>query len=270
MPYIAEKYNVCPVLIGRLLKTHGIESRTPEEAHRKYPINENFFDIIDTEEKAYFLGFLYADGCNHKDANYVSLGLEHSDKEILFKLAKLIYKEDPDEHVKIQDRTHENKGITAYITINSKHVCGQLEKLGCPQAKTFLLEYPEWLPKNLDRHFIRGYFDGDGGLNIKKTQGSTIKITSTLQFVKKIEKIITNDIKVHFCFYKAKNSDVYDVYTSGDRQVKKILDWLYKDSTIYLQRKHNKYMQLQKEIENTNKLIIAGTQGYRKSILINE
>ena len=51
-------------VFGRL-KKNGIESRTPEEAHRKFVLREDFFDEIDTEEKAYFLGFMFADGCNH-------------------------------------------------------------------------------------------------------------------------------------------------------------------------------------------------------------
>jgi len=264
MPKISDKYNVSG--IRRILKNNGIKIRSAEAAHRIYPINEDFFDSIDSEEKAYFLGFLYADGCNHKSANFVTLGLEQTDKEILIKLSRLIYKENPEQHVKTQDRTHEGKGITAYITIHSKHICEQLEKLGCMERKTFKIEYPEWLPKNLNRHFIRGYFDGDGSINVnlKKGYSSTFKITSTLQFVKKIDEIIRGDIDVHFCFYKAKNSNVFDVSTSGNRQVVKILNWMYEESEIYLQRKYKKYNDLKLKNEETDELIIAGTRGHSK------
>lgn len=269
MPKIAEKYNVSDALVLRYLKQQGIKSRSAEEAHRKYPINEDFFDVIDTEEKAYFLGFLYAAGCNHKDVNYISLSLDISDREILEKLVVLIYKEKPLCHVKISDRTKEKKGITSYFTINSKHICKQLEKLGCMQAKTFLIEYPNWMPEDLHRHFIRGYFDGDGGLNIntKKWQGSSLKITSTHQFITRIKELIESQIDIHFSYYKAKNSDVYDIAISGDRTVRNMLEWMYDHATIYMKRKYDLYLKLLEEIEKTNELIRAGTQGYSKRYL---
>ena len=73
---------------GRL-KKNGIESRTPEEAHRKFALRENFFDVIDAEEKAYFLGFMFADGCNQMMHHYnACLALEISDKEVLDKLGR--------------------------------------------------------------------------------------------------------------------------------------------------------------------------------------
>ena len=51
-------------------------------------INKNFFNKIDTEEKAYFLGFLYADGYNNTDRNSVALSLKEDDKEILEKYSE--------------------------------------------------------------------------------------------------------------------------------------------------------------------------------------
>lgn len=268
-PKIAEQYDLSDAMVLKILKKNKIDRRSAEECHRKYPIYEDFFDIIDTEEKVYFLGFLYADGCNHKNANYISLGLKQTDRDILVQLASLIYKEEPESHVKIQDRTHENKGITTYFTINSKHICEQLEKLGCYQAKTFKLEYPNWMPEHLHRHFIRGYFDGDGGFNVNtnKGQGSSMKITSTLKFVIKVKNIIESQLDVHFSVYKAIHSDVYDISMSGDRAVRKVLDWLYDSSSIYLERKYVKYKRLLEEIKKTNKLIEAGTQGYQKRYL---
>lgn len=268
-PKIAEQYDLSDAMVLKILKKNKIDRRSAEECHRKYPIYEDFFDIIDTEEKVYFLGFLYADGCNHKNANYISLGLKQTDRDILVQLASLIYKEEPESHVKIQDRTHENKGITTYFTINSKHICEQLEKLGCPQAKTFILDYPDWMPDHLHKHFIRGYFDGDGGfyLNYIKTHSSTMKITSTLSFVTKIASIFNTELDMNMCIYSNKNSEVFDVCTSGDRQLQKIFDWLYKDASIYLKRKFDKYQELVTKIAETDRLIKAGTQGYNKRYL---
>ena len=73
-----------------MLKRNGYEAKSASELKRKYPIQEDFFDVIDTEEKAYVLGLLYADGYNNTDRNSVSLSLKESDKEILEKVTSLI------------------------------------------------------------------------------------------------------------------------------------------------------------------------------------
>ena len=72
---LAKEYPVSSTAISALLKRHGYKSKTQSELQRKYEVNESFFDVIDTEEKAYFLGFLYADGYNNTDRNSVNLSL---------------------------------------------------------------------------------------------------------------------------------------------------------------------------------------------------
>lgn len=269
-PKIAEKFDVTHVLVLRYLEQAGIDRRSAEEAHRIFKINEDFFDVIDTEEKAYFLGFLYADGGNVKEANFIRLDLSSVDREILEKFASLIYVDDPHSHIK--EQTREKNGSQyhmSYLNINSKHVCEVLEKHGCGPRKTFTLTFPEWLPKHLVRHFIRGYFDGDGGINIntRTGQSSSWKLTSTLFFTNKIKQILTQELGVHLCTYKAAHSEVYDACTSGDRQVRKIMAWLYDGATIYLKRKHDKYQELLAAIAETDRLIEAGTRGYQKRYL---
>ena len=48
--------------IKEILLAHGIQVRTHRESRIKYKRNENYFSYIDTPEKAYWLGFIYADG----------------------------------------------------------------------------------------------------------------------------------------------------------------------------------------------------------------
>ena len=68
------------------MRRNGYKAKSQSELQRKYNIDETFFDVIDTEEKAYFLGLLYADGCNATNRNAVILSLKEDDKEILEKI----------------------------------------------------------------------------------------------------------------------------------------------------------------------------------------
>jgi len=269
-PKIAETFNVNCVTILKFLKKEKVLIRSAEEAHRKYQINEDFFDKIDSEEKAYFIGLLYADGCNHKSSNYISIGLNERDKDLLVKLSYLIYKDDALNKIKLQDRKKDNKGVINSLTINSKHICNKLDELGCVQAKTFKIKYPEWMHESLHRHFIRGYFDGDGCIYVNRKIGrsSYVKTTSNLDFANGIKKIIEKYVDINVGIYlSAKQSRVYDARISGNRQCKKILDWLYFDSKIFMKRKHDKYIELLKNIKNINELIENDTRGYSKRYL---
>ena len=239
------------------MEEYNVPTRSAEEAHRKYPINEDFFDNIDTEEKAYFLGFLYADGCNQM-ANFWSivLSLEVADTEILHKFSNMIYKNENDakNQVKIIDRSKEEKGIEVRLCINSKHICQQMQKLGCVSQKTFVIKYPEWMPEHLHRHFIRGYFDGDGTINRETEMASGCKIVSTLQFLDSIKAISNIDCSI-YKVDKSNNKNTYELYYSGNRNQWLFLHWIYSGATIYLQRKYDAYLRFEEKMRIIGKAV---------------
>jgi uncharacterized protein (DUF433 family) len=273
-PQIAEQFDIEHTMVLRYLEKNGINRRSAEECHRKYAINEHFFDNIDTEEKAYFLGFLYADGGNNIDANFVRIDLARKDKDILEKLASLIYLNNPLQHIKNQDREKEYKGQkviyhTSYFNINSKYICHKLEALGCPAKKSLIITFPEWLTDpELQKHFIRGYYDGDGGVSLTdvKTRSANTKIVSTLEFCKTMSKIIelNSNIKFGEPYNDVEEKNVYSIRLSGNRQIIHFLDWLYKNSSIHLNRKYNLYLKLLEKNKDTDKLILKGNRGYNK------
>lgn len=245
---IAKRYKVSNAIVLRYLEHNGIERRNASECHRIYPINEDFFDTIDAEEKAYFLGFLYADGGNIKSGNFVRVELQEQDEDILHKFAKLIYKENPEEHVRQSIRKRNlGSGIkeyrSKYLNINSKHVCNVLEKHGCMPAKTFKIEFPSWLPLDLQRHFIRGYFDGDGKVfvNHNKGCGSTFSIASTKDMCSSMTEIINSAAHANLSMYFDR---IWVTNCAGDKQIERILDWMYQDATIWMNRKYDSYQQI--------------------------
>ena len=277
-PKVAEQFNISPTMVLRYLKQHDIQSRSAEECHRIYEINENFFDTINTQEKAYFLGFLYADGgiTDTTGNHFVRVELQQEDQDILKKFSHLIFKDEPESHIKETTRTkiyksEERQYYSSYLTIHSKYMCGKLKELGCGECKSLILTWPEWLiDPELQQHFIRGYYDGDGGLYVTyvKERSATVKIISTLDMCYMMSKIIKKATNTHFSFYNdVEGKDVYTIHTSGNRQIKNFLEWLYKDATIYLNRKYDKYQELLAQIANTNQLIEDGAQGYSKRYL---
>lgn len=268
---IAEYFNCSNTTIQKQLKRDGYTLRNAFEANKRFHINEDYFDIIDTEEKAYWLGFLYADGCNNEKYNKVRLSLAEQDKEIVERFSYTIFGEDRVKHYKRPQR--KNGQDLFYITICNHHISKQLAKLGCVQNKTFKLLFPEWLNVKLYNHFVRGYFDGDGCLSlysgIRKSraknpdplkvftqQKAGIYIVSTLEFLTFVSKYIKQQFDVNSYFskrHKNRDNNNFTIAITGNNQVKKVLDWLYKDATIYLERKYKKYIELKEANETVSK-----------------
>lgn len=243
--------------ISKHLKDNGLEPKPSSVYTRKYPIKEDFFDSIDTQEKAYFLGFLYADGYNYNAKSKISLKLQEQDKKILIQLNNLIQPTKPLYHIIRPENDGYKNGKNQYLlSMNSRHMSDRLSELGLTQAKTFTLTFPEWLDKDLIRHFIRGYMDGDGYVN-KRRDNAQVAFVSTLLFCEKLKEIISDILSVRssICIHKSYNIRILRIY--GPKQVMKLLDWIYKDSTIHLQRKHNAYLTLKENMKDNKKCISA-------------
>ena len=174
-------------------------------ANKIYYYNDNFFEKIDNEEKAYFLGFLYADGyVNDIGYNcYVELTLQNSDEYILDKFLNSL--ESNRKISRIRDKKYSR------LIINSKKIVSDLKKLGCVNKKTHLLKFPTNIDSIYYPHIIRGFFDGDGCISCTNNQYS-IQFTGNVDFLTGIENFIlknTNiDKKDHFspCNRNRKNN----------------------------------------------------------------
>ncbi len=240
---IAKDYDITPTAVNGILKRRDIPRRPQSMAQRKYNLNVNFFDQIDTQEKAYFLGILYADGYNDTNRNAVNLQLIEPDKEILEKLTNLIQPSKPLQYIKIKNERHNN---CFRLVIANKHISQQLVILGCTNNKTFTLKFPTFLSPNLFPHFIRGYYDGDGSLNVK-TNNSCVNIVSTLPFCRSLSNIFHEVLHINSYIrkcHKGRNTTTRMIETAGNLQVLSFLDWIYANSRLHLSRKYQKYLTL--------------------------
>lgn len=192
-----------------------------------------FFDYIDTEAKAYFLGLMFSDGSVTRNQFYIKL----KDEDILLKFRDELKCDYP-----ILVREFPYKSYT--LQISSQTLCNALIKLGCVPNKTKVIQLPK-LKEDLYRHFIRGFFDGDGCLQLQdKKYHCRFDLTSaSKKFLEQIRPIITMHSKPNGYLGKENKYEVWHLNYSG-HQVQDILDWLYKYSNFYLQRKYTKYKLL--------------------------
>lgn len=244
-------------------KFSDIDHSRTKRIRKHKTLNEQFFDVIDTEEKAYFLGLMYADGNVKKTLTAARITLQEGDKSILDKFSLAVYGT-----VILTYRDNSTNGVknTYELCMNSSYIAQALSKLGCVPAKSLVLKWPEWLvDPELQRHFIRGYFDGDGSIHLgsNKDHQYGCNITSTMDFCKRIDEIVSKQVSIRLTYDQSKfmgtnNGITTKLCIGGNRQIKRFLDWLYRDASIYLERKHLKYQELCGRIADIDSRLNSG------------
>jgi hypothetical protein len=215
-------------------------------------VNIAYFDCVDSEEKAYFLGFLFADGTHLEPHRRLLLELQERDSEIPAKLSVALLG-----HERLTRRLRNTKcGHKAIrqkaqvgFSISNEHLSSTLSRLGLTSRKSFTCEMPALQP-SLVRHFVRGYFDGDGCLSVRSSKGAERWIISILSSLPMCQSIAQNSsVVIGFVPHITKRGNIHEIIVSGNRQVKKFMDWIYAGSTISLGRKREKYRQLLASID---------------------
>ncbi len=211
----------------------------------RYDIDYNFFAEW-SEKTAYIYGFIAADGYikyENGDRNETSLQFELAgyDKDILYKIKDALQYEGP---VSSSNRK------TVKLNIANKKICKDLLDKGIPYTKkTYNIKWPETLPSNLSKHFIRGYFDGDGSIYSKDCRVS-FQFLGTKEICDKIKEelpiLATRNNQVHYKKDYNNGADIYVLQVSNTSTYL-IAKYLYDDATIFLDRKYNKMQELFKE-----------------------
>lgn len=198
----------------------------------------NIFETIDTEEKAYWLGFLYADGSVGSKEDKIELGLAEKDLKHVKKFRDFI---------NINNKISYRESSKSYRFSFRSTKCKQdLIKQGCVPKKSLILKFPteEQVPSHLMRHFIRGYFDGDGWFtNTDRTfQVGIIGTQDFIEgFLKTVNKINMNTNNKILTVHRENGAKRYVFSSQSDVYI--FLNWIYKDANIYLDRKYEHYLE---------------------------
>ena len=215
---------------------------------RKINVNENYFEIIDSEEKAYWLGFIMADGCvTQTDKKYppnrFHLCLKEDDKSHIEKFKEAIQSNNEIAIKAVENKKRNFESITCELRINSKIFVSFLMNNGIVQQKTGKELIPNTVPQYLIRHFIRGYFDGDGSITVSKA----FRICSaSLKILEDIVEHFKNELDIMYSIYQDKKytKPFYTIDSRNYFNNKIVLDYLYKDATVFLDRKHERYLSI--------------------------
>ena len=242
----------------KLMKKYGMPARSNRDKGLRNLCNEEYFQSIDTEEKAYWLGFIAADGyiqCARKYSSYkVGISLTESDSLHLEKFSSAVGFTGSVFHYISKTSYKPNCGYCR-ISISSNKMATDLMQIGCYVKKTGKVPFPtsDVVPGYLLRHYVRGYFDGNGCITHGKIingdkRDFRIKLCASKEFISGFLSWIDKPDIALEKRHKQRDENTYSITIGGSTQVLTILDLMYKDSTVYLQRKYDKYLQARESI----------------------
>lgn len=215
------------------LRRQGVTQREAPERNRLYPLDAHVFDVIDTEAKAYWLGFLFADGNVSKRS--LSVVLQDADSAHLALLGKLIQTSAPIQHRIVH--LHGKDYPSAGITVTDQYLATRLRELGIIPKRSNLLGPLPHIPSTLQRHWIRGFFDGDGSVKIKP---SAI-FCGNKSLLEYIQSLLAPHIKRQGSIYAHSKSHVWYLCYAGRLSCLALRDYLYQDATVLLMRKFERF-----------------------------
>jgi DNA-binding CsgD family transcriptional regulator len=243
---IGRKLGISGETISRYMEDFGL---TPNKKI-SYNCNHNLFST-DTENSFYLAGFIAADGCIKSKKGTTSrslyIGLSNKDRKHLEKIRDAIDAEHPigDYEVKNSKKNPKwNDTICSSITITSAQIYSDLQRFNITERKTYTLTFPDWMRDHpLRHHFIRGYIDGDGSFYHALGKGRKVRqvffsVRGTTQFLTSLRSILEADLNLEERTKEIRfNNGIGVLEYGGNHVCKALAEYLYRDATIYLDRK---------------------------------
>lgn len=227
---IIVEYGISDRHYQNILKKHGIQLR---ERVQKYNFNENYFEKIDTEDKAYFLGFIVADGGVSRNN---TLCITQKEIDVL---------EDFKKYIKFEGKIRKRTNINCYdIHLTSNKMIDDLLNLGIIPNKTNVVKYPN-IPIEIESHFMRGLFDGDGCISIHKDKregkggdrGQVNICSGSKDFIEIYVDRLATYIGIKKNNIRCPRGTYYVIDWGGLSDVERIYNFFYENATVFLKRK---------------------------------
>ena len=229
---IADSFKVTFHTISNILEKNNIAR---DNKYKNINLNENYFEKIDSSDKAYFLGFMLTDGNVSLNENTIRLSLSSKDEEILN-----IFKEKTGNENKICIREDEKHSERTF-QLRSKKWKDDLAKYGVVPQKTSISEMPV-LSTDMMPHLIRGMIDGDGWISFNSHQIGFCGNEKTVNQLKKylVETLNVYDVKVIHA-----SENLWQITWASQKDIEKIGNYIYQNKdNCFLSRKYNNFLQI--------------------------
>lgn len=234
-------------LYNRIFLSHWDEDKIFEPAVSlpTHSFDEHYFDIIDDEHKAYWLGFIYADGYLNSKNPTVGIELKYTDIDHLNK-----FKSDLKSNLEVKIY---NKNSTFGPQTNCRFVFNNtitynaLISHGITPTKSLDGQFPVVDDNQFIKDIIRGIFDGDGSLSYRVGSNgfltSNISICGTKEVLQAIEEY-SGFGWVWTQRYPERNINNWQIHTGKQNDILNFLNNIYQGATIYLDRKYQRYCDI--------------------------
>lgn len=235
---IAKILQVSDTAIRTVLKRNKIQFRNRWCMSKKYQFNEKFFDVIDSDKKAYILGFTAADGNINPNTHAWRIKIDRKDSYILRDFLEALESNHP----------IGNAGTREVLEIGSVYLYNSLLKHNIVPNKTFILEWPTTIPNEFLFDYLRGFIDGDGSWLWKTSKNHpypVLKITcASLPFLESCKAFLYKELNIlpanSYNFYR----NAYNLIYFGFEKCNLLYNALYKEDSLHLRRKKIKIYSL--------------------------
>jgi hypothetical protein len=245
-------YKSKPMTLDRLVEVFNISMPSVIKVLNEYHVKryskvrlfspdlkESYFETIDTECKAYFLGLIITDGCIHSAKGrqpLVSLTLQKSDAYLLEKL-----KEELNSNKRV---TGDGRGCCSLSILSSKMVA-DLKQYGVVPNKSLSVAFPKNIPKQFYRHFIRGVLDGDGSVSYysraaqgRKSHTKAVRFCKgSRQFLEDLVEFLFVNVGIKRVSLYREKDNLWSIAYRENYSMLKLIDYMYNDAHVYMERK---------------------------------
>lgn len=238
---IGMMYGLTPGAIGCVLRKNGIKRKKSRLNMSRLALNVDFFKEIDTPEKAYWLGYICADGCIQKHNNKLAICCK--DLEILEKFKKDIESGHKISEKRVFDK-RTNKWYDEYsLQIGNELFVKNIIDQGVTHNKTDVCDFPK-IKEDFYSYFIAGLFDGDGSVYyITGKKALRCNLISTKEILDFIDNYLLKKYGIKPCKKQKISQNKTNVYKQfWYKNSLLFLDFIYRgDKNIFLKRKYKIY-----------------------------
>lgn len=239
------KFKELQLLLGvseRVLRTLMKEYKINSKLKNRYTLNENYFNNIISEKQAYILGFICADGYVG-DEHYNNIVIQSKDKEIIEQIAEELKFSGDIRKSKPGGFKNSHEGFV--VNFSSCLMANDLRNLGILPRKSLSFKHLLNIPKNLQRHFLRGYFDGDGtiiySLKRRKYKEIVYQYDSLIMLIIATRELIIEVVNefdiISYSIQQSKTKGLAYLRIQSNIEIKKLYNLMYEEATIFLKRK---------------------------------